>query len=55
MYVDPRWELKLLGEEAGSVLVETPQGDQVMLDSNILENYAKVDNKLIPKGNVEWL
>jgi hypothetical protein len=55
MYVDPRWELKLLGEEAGGMLVETPEGNQVMLDSSKLENYARVDNKLIPKNKVNWL
>tara|TARA_Y100000385_G_scaffold266176_1_gene301127 strand:- start:2353 stop:2520 length:168 start_codon:yes stop_codon:yes gene_type:complete len=55
MYVDPRWELKLLGEEGTGVLVETPEGEQVMLSNNLLENYARVDNKLIPKNNINWL
>ena len=56
MYVDPRWELVLLGEEAnGGALVKTPSGDEVMIPPERLTNYAKVGNKLIPKNDVEWL
>jgi hypothetical protein len=55
MLVDPRWELKWLGEDAGGVLVETPEGKQVMIDHSRLTNYAKVGNKLIPKDDIEWL
>lgn len=55
MYVNPTWELKWLGEEAGGVLVETPDGEQAILSSDLLENYARVDNKLIPKNNIDWL
>ena len=55
MLIDPRWELKYLGEDPGGVLVETPNGEQVMLPHERLTNYAKVGNKLIPKDNVEWL
>ena len=55
MYVDPRWELKYLGEDPGGALVETPNGEIGMISKAQLENYAKVDNKLIPKDNVEWL
>ena len=56
MYVDPRWELVLLGEEAnGSALVKTPSGDEVKISPERLTNYAKVGNKLIPKNDVEWL
>jgi streptomycin 6-kinase len=52
MLVDPRWELKWLGEDPGGVLVETPTGEQVMLKRERLTNYARVENKLIPKDNV---
>lgn len=55
MYVNPTWELKLLGEEGTGVLVETPEGEQLTLDKELLENYARVDNKLIPKDNIDWL
>ena len=54
MYVDPRWELKWLGEEPGGILIETPEGEVGILKKNKLENYARVSNKLIPKNNVEW-
>lgn len=55
MYVNPTWELKLLGEEGTGVLVETPEGEQLTLEASQLENYARVDNKLIPKDNIDWL
>lgn len=55
MYVDPRWELKYLGEDPGGVLVETPDGETGMIDYIRLTNYVKVGNKLIPKDDVEWL
>jgi hypothetical protein len=55
MYVDPRWELKWLGEDPGGILVETPDGEIGVLDIGKLENYAKVDNKLIPKNSIDWL
>jgi len=55
MLVDPRWELKWLGEEAMNVLVETPDGEAVLLPRERLTNYVRVGNKLIPKDNVEWL
>ena len=57
MYVDPRWELKYLGEDPGGILIETPDGETGMLDKNKLVNYNKVGNKLIPKedpGVVQW-
>ena len=57
MYVDPRWELKYLGEDPGGILIETPDGETGMLDKNKLANYNKVGNKLIPKedpGVVQW-
>lgn len=49
MYVDPRWELKYLGEDPGGVLVETPNGEQGMIGRERLEQYYKVNNKLVPK------
>lgn len=55
MYINPTWELKWLGDEAGNVLVETPDGEQVILSGDLLENYARVDNKLIPKNSIDWL
>ena len=55
MYVNPTWELKYLGEDAGGVLVETPEGKQVMMSHSHMTNYAKVGNMLIPKKNIEWL
>jgi hypothetical protein len=55
MLIDPRWELKWLGEDPGGILVETPNGEQVMLQRERLTNYARVENKLIPKDNVQWL
>jgi hypothetical protein len=50
MYVDPRWELKYLGEDPGGILIETPDGETGMLDKTKLDNYFKVDNKLVPKN-----
>jgi hypothetical protein len=55
MYVNPTWELKYLGEDPGGILVETPDGEQGMLPGDLLENYARVDNKLIPKNSIDWL
>lgn len=55
MYVDPRWELKYLGEDPGGVLIETPDGETGMITYKQLENYARVENKLIPKNNINWL
>ena len=50
MYVDPRWELKYLGEDPGGVLVETPDGETGMITKIQLKNYFKVSNKLVPKN-----
>ncbi len=55
MLIDPRWELKILAEEARDVLVETPDGDEAMLRRERMTNYVRVDNKLIPKDKVNWL
>ena len=55
MKIDPRWELKILGEEPTGVLVETPDGEEVILERERMTNYVRVDNKLIPKDKVDWL
>jgi hypothetical protein len=55
MKIDPRWELKILGEESMGVLVETPDGEEVMLERERMTNYVRVDMKLIPKDKVDWL
>ena len=44
MLIDPRWELKWLGEEAMSVLVETPDGEVGKMPRERLTNYMRVDN-----------
>ena len=49
MLVDPRWELKWLGEDPGGILVETPTGETVMLKRERLTNYLRNGNTLIPK------
>jgi len=53
--IDPRDELMVLAEEAMNVLVQTPNGEEVMMPRERMTNYVRVDNKLIPKDNVEWL
>jgi hypothetical protein len=55
MLIDPRWELKWLGEDGSGVLVQTPDGEETMMPHSRLTNYAKVGNRLIPKDDVEWL
>ena len=55
MLIDPRWELKWLGDEAMNVLVETPDGEVGNMPRERLTNYVRVDNKLIPKSKVNWL
>ena len=55
MKIDPRWELKILGEESMGVLVETPDGEEVVIERERMTNYVRVDMKLIPKDKVEWL
>jgi len=49
MLIDPRWELKILAEEARDVLVETPDGDEAMLKRERMTNYMRNGNTLIPK------
>ena len=53
--INPMDELTILGEEAMGVLVRTPNGEEVLMDRSRMTNYVRVDNKLIPKDNVEWL
>jgi len=53
--INPKDELIVLGEEPMEILVRTPDGEEVMLKRERLTNYVRVDNKLIPKDNVEWL
>ena len=52
MLIDPRWELKILAEEAMNVFVETPDGNQGHLSRERMTNYVRIDNKLIPKDKV---
>ena len=53
--INPMDELTILGEEPMSILVRTPDGEETMLPRERMTNYVRVDNKLIPKDNVEWL
>lgn len=53
--INPKDELIVLGEEPMGVLVKTPTGEELMLKRERMTNYVRVDNKLIPKDNVEWL
>lgn len=53
--INPQDELIILGEEPMEILVRMPNGEEVMLKRERLTNYVRVDNKLIPKDNVEWL
>jgi len=53
--INPQDELTILGEEPMEILVRTPDGEEAMLSRSRLTNYVRVDNKLIPKDNVEWL
>lgn len=48
-------KLTILGEEPMSWLVKNEDGEEVMLPIERVTNYVRVDNTLIPKGDVEWL
>lgn len=50
--INPMDELMILGEEAMSVLVRTPMGEEVMMPRERMTNYVRVDNKLIPKSKI---
>ena len=42
-------ELKILGEEPMSILVRTPDGEEVMIPRERMTNYLRNGNTLIPK------
>ena len=47
--INPMDELKILGEEPMSILVRTPDGDEVMISRERMTNYMRNGNTLIPK------
>jgi hypothetical protein len=47
--INPTDELVVLGEEPMSILVRTPDGEEVMLKRERLTNYVRNGNTLIPK------
>ena len=47
--INPKDELVVLGEEAMSVLVRTPDGEEVMMPRERLTNYLRNGNTLVPK------
>ena len=47
--INPMDELKILGEEPMSVLVRTPDGDEIMIPRERMTNYLRNGNTLIPK------
>ena len=47
--INPMDELTILGEEAMSVLVRTPDGEEVMIKRERMTNYMRNGNTLIPK------
>ena len=47
--INPKDELMVLGEEAMSVLVRTPDGEEVMMPRERLTNYLRNGNTLVPK------
>ena len=47
--INPMDELKILGEEPMSILVRTPDGDEVMIPRERMTNYLRNGNTLIPK------
>ena len=47
--INPMDELTILGEEAMSVLVRTPDGEEVMMKRERMTNYLRNGNTLIPK------
>ena len=42
-------ELTILGEEPMSILVRTPDGEEVMISRERMTNYMRNGNTLIPK------
>ena len=47
--INPMDELTILGEEAMSILVRTPDGEEAMLSRSRLTNYVRNGNTLVPK------
>ena len=47
--INPMDELKILGEEPMSILVRTPDGDEIMIPRERMTNYLRNGNTLIPK------
>ena len=47
--INPMDELTILGEEPMSILVRTPDGEEVMMRRERLTNYLRNGNTLIPK------
>ena len=47
--INPMDQLKILGEEPMSILVRTPDGDEVMISRERMTNYLRNGNTLIPK------
>ena len=47
--INPMDELTILGEEPMSILVRTPNGEEVMLKRERLTNYLRNGNTLVPK------
>ena len=47
--INPMDELKILGEEPMSILVKTPDGEEVMIPRERMTNYLRNGNTLIPK------
>ena len=47
--INPMDELKILGEEPMSILVKTPDGDEIMIPRERMTNYLRNGNTLIPK------
>lgn len=47
--INPMDELTILGEEPMSVLVRTPDGEEVMMSRERMTNYLRNGNTLIPK------
>ena len=47
--INPMDELTILGEEPMSILVRTPDGEEVMMKRERMTNYLRNGNTLIPK------
>ena len=47
--INPMDELKILGEEPMSILVRTPDGEEIMIPRERMTNYLRNGNTLIPK------